>query len=53
MDNLELFAISQIIGGGGQSGLQLPDAPTTDGKYMLTCTVSGETVTLAWEAVTP
>ena len=53
MDNISLMALAMAASGGGESGPQLPDLPTTDGKYMLTCTVSGETVTLAWEAVTP
>lgn len=29
---------------------KIPAAPTTDGAYVLTCTVSGTTVTYSWES---
>lgn len=28
---------------------KIPDAPAEDGSYVLTCTVSGTTVTYSWE----
>ena len=29
---------------------ELPDSPSDDGTYLLTCTVSSGTATLSWEA---
>ena len=43
-DSSELTFISH--GGGG--GSDLPDAPTTDGTYTLTATISNGAITYAW-----
>lgn len=42
-----------VVASGAITSANIPAAPTADGTYKLTCTVSGGTPAYTWEAVTP